>query len=113
MLFKALNSDKSNDPFFFGDQCESGDFSDCFQGEEITEVCPTGCERILIFTQSNRTCGINCDRNVQIESTTVQVESTTEQVKSTTVQNNDGRNQRLLDPRMAIKEGWSFYLRFF
>ena len=67
-----------------GLQCESGDFNDCFQENEDTEYqSPIGCERMLIFTQSNRTCGINCDRN---------------------------RNQR--SKKMAIKEGWTFYLRF-
>ena len=67
-----------------GLQCESGDFNDCFQENgDIEYQSPTGCERMLIFTQSNRTCGINCDRN---------------------------RNQR--SKKMAIKEGWTFYLRF-
>ena len=67
-----------------GLQCESGDFNDCFQEDEDEKYqSPTGCERILIFTTSNRTCGINCDRS---------------------------RNQR--SKNMAIKEGWTFYSRF-
>ena len=74
--------DKVGNDTVIGLQCESGDFDDCFQEDEDIEYqSPTGCERMLIFTQSNRTCGINCDRN---------------------------RNQR--SKKKAIKEGWTFYL---
>ena len=82
-----------NDSAVIGLHCESGDFNDCFQEEDTEYQTPTGCERRLIFTQSNRTCGINCDRDTTI------------------VENNDRRNQR--SQKMAMKEGWTFYQRFF
>ena len=78
--FKSLVSNGS----LIGLQCESGDVNDCFQEDDTDYQSPIGCDRMLIFTQSNRTCGISCDGN---------------------------GNQR--SRKMAIKEGWTFYVRFF
>ena len=83
-IVKTFHSIASNGSELIGLECKSGDFSDCFQEDEDTEYqSPIGCDRMLIFTQSNRTCGTKCDRN---------------------------ENQR--SQMTAIKEGWTFYLRF-
>ena len=66
-----------------GLECPSGDFGDCFQEEKnADDILPSGCEQVLIFSQSKRTCGVNCDRE----------------------RSENAKNK-------VIKEGWTMHIR--
>ena len=62
MYSKLMNllSNGIGDASFIGLECESGDFSDCNLDEFDGDVW-MGCEDILIFSNSNSTCGSLCN----------------------------------------------------
>ena len=68
---------------YIGLECESGEFHDCFQKRYFNESLPTGCEEVLIFSQSNETCGKSC-----------------------------GQERKKSSQNAVIKEGWTLYIRF-
>ena len=55
----------------------------CFQKRYFNESLPTGCEEVLIFSQSNETCGKSC-----------------------------GQERKKSSQNAVIKEGWTLYIRF-
>ena len=60
-MFKIISID-IGDASLIGLECESGDFSDC-DWSEINDRIPFGCEDILMFSNSNSTCGSKCNVN--------------------------------------------------
>ena len=59
-MFYDKKSDAIGDASLIGLQCESGDFSDC-DLDGLDNHMPIGCDRILMFSESNSTCGSLCD----------------------------------------------------
>ena len=57
-----MNSDAIGDASLIGLECESGDFSDC-DLDEVSDHIPIGCEKILMFSDSNNQCGKLCKSN--------------------------------------------------
>ena len=79
-----MNSDAIGDASLIGLECESGDFSDC-DLNAFSDHIPIGCEKILMFSDSNNQCGKLCKSN---------------------------RSKRsALPPNATIKTGWTvFYM---
>ena len=68
----------------FGLECESGEYDDCFEEDTNSDDrLPSGCEQVLIFSESKRTCGSKCNLQTNRQS-----------------------------QQAVLKEGWTLYIRF-
>ena len=68
---------------YIGLECESGEFHECFIERYFNESLPAGCEEVLIFSESNQTCGKSC-----------------------------GHETKRSLKNSVLKEGWTLYIRF-